>query len=98
MSRFDETMGWAASPSPVISCEGREVLQRTRVQRLVCGNCLTVVAQWHIAAVQHRAVMGIKRQPVERVDGRLLSCVEGQEGADRSYRRCHDVWKGKFYF
>ena len=30
MSRFDETMGG----SPVISCEGREVLQRTRVRQV----------------------------------------------------------------
>ncbi len=30
MSRFDETMGGR----PVISCEGREVLQRTRVRQV----------------------------------------------------------------
>jgi hypothetical protein len=34
--------------------------------RLVCGNCLTVVAPRHGAAAPHRAVMGIKRRPVER--------------------------------
>ena len=33
---------------------------------LVCGNCLTVVAPRHGAAAPHRAVMGIKRRPVER--------------------------------
>ena len=33
---------------------------------LVCGNCLTVVAQRHSAAAPHRAVMDIKRRPVER--------------------------------
>ncbi len=34
--------------------------------RLVCGNCLTVVAPRHSAAAPHRAVMDIKRRPVER--------------------------------
>ncbi len=34
--------------------------------RLVCGNCLTVVAPWHSAAAPNQAVMGIKRRPVER--------------------------------
>ena len=34
--------------------------------RLVCCNCLTVVAPRHGAAAPHRAVMGIKRRPVER--------------------------------
>ena len=34
--------------------------------RLVCGNCLTVVAPLHSAATPHRAVMDIKRRPVER--------------------------------
>ncbi len=34
--------------------------------RLVCGNCLTVVAPRHGAAAPHWAVMGIKRRPVER--------------------------------
>jgi hypothetical protein len=34
--------------------------------RCVCGNCLTVVAPRHGAAAPHRAVMGIKRRPVER--------------------------------
>ena len=33
---------------------------------LVCGNCLTVVAPRHSAAAPHRAVMDIKRRPVER--------------------------------
>ena len=91
MSRFDETMGG----SPVISCEGREVLRARVFDRsfngesfdahdclvrscraihtassfpplVSCAATLTVVAPRHSAAASHRAVMGIKRRPVER--------------------------------
>ena len=44
----------------------RHTLCALSTTRLVCGNCLTVVAPRHGAAAPHRAVMGIKRRPVER--------------------------------
>ncbi len=39
---------------------------RMQMQLSFRPNCLTVVAQRHIAAGPHRAVMGIKQRPVER--------------------------------
>ena len=39
--------------------------QQLPTTRLVYGNCVTVAAPRHGAAAPHRAVMGIKRHPVE---------------------------------
>ena len=50
----------------VFCVEAHRTLELGDSPRLVYGNCLTVVAQRHSVAAQHRAVMGIKRRPVER--------------------------------
>jgi hypothetical protein len=54
---------FSSTPSHAAATHALCALSTTR---LVCCNCLTVVAPRHGAAAPHRAVMGIKRRPVER--------------------------------